>query len=323
KNHPLEILAFEKTKPYSSKYRNILKTIVREHKIDVIHLHTSDSVTGYVVTDLFHQLKTPTLFARKGIRRKMGLLSKFKYNYKNIDRILCISEYVKKHFGEDLYNRNRHKLVTVYNGVKIKETKPEAAFQLRQKLNLDPGTFLIGDIANHTQAKDLHTLIKMVDKLVNVYQEKNVHVVQIGKFSKLTPELKLQVEKLGLEPYFTFMGFVKNASTFLAQFDVFVMTSEREGGPSSIVEAFYNKTPVISTKVGVVEEVIEDGINGFSVDVGDADGLAKKIIMFKNNPGLSEEFKEKSYTLFLNKFTAQQLGENTLKVYQDLILNKK
>lgn len=317
KNYPVEVLSIESAKPYSSAYRRFFKKIVEENDIDVIHLHTSDSVTGYVVTDMLHSLKTPTLFAKKGIRNKMGLLSKLKYNYKGIDKILCISNYVRKHFKEQLFERNHHKLVTVYNGVEIPEDQ-EAGFDLREKLGIGPETFLVGNIANHTNAKDLPTLIKTADYLVNILKVKDVHFVQIGKDSKLTSELKQSMRSAQLESYFTFMGFVRNASALLPQLDLFVMTSEREGGPSSIVEAFAHKTPVASTKVGVVEEVIIDGENGFVVEVGDYQGLAGKLQKFRNSPGLGKQFGERSYEIFQKKFTAGQLGKNTYEVYQSL-----
>tara|TARA_R100001369_G_scaffold20091_1_gene36554 strand:+ start:28405 stop:29535 length:1131 start_codon:yes stop_codon:yes gene_type:complete len=316
---PIETLSSKPLSPYSAEYRSFFANVVKKHAIDIIHLHTSDSVTGYVVTDLIKNLKTPTLFARKGIRNKTSFLSKQKYNYKNIHGILCISEYVKKHFGAILSEKNKKKLVTVYNGVKVEDIPKNAAFKLRDKLNLSAETFLIGNIANHTNAKDLPTLVKVVDHLVNELKVTDFHLIQIGDFSKNTDNLKELVREKNLDSYITFMGFVENASSFLSQFNVFLMTSEREGGPSSIVEALYHKTPVISTKVGVVDEVIEDGVNGFTADVRDYVQLAKKIARFKSMPELSKQFSDLSYEIFLKKFTADQLGKNTLAVYQKLV----
>ncbi|MDT0650159.1 glycosyltransferase family 4 protein [Autumnicola edwardsiae] len=323
KKYDIAVLSTDTLKPHSLEYLKFLNSIIKEHKIDIIHLHSSDSVTGYVLTDLFYSLKTPTLFARKGIRRKTGLFSRLKYNYKNIDKILCISKYVERHFSEILKKENQKKLVTVYNGVKIENIPQETEFQIREKLKLEEGTFLIGNIANHTNAKDLPVLIDTLDILVHKFNIRNVHIVQIGQFSKLTPVLKEKIKKLDLQAHITLMGFVKNASAYHSQFDVFIMTSEREGGPSSVIEAFYKKTPVISTKVGVVDEVIKDGHNGFTAEVKDPEKLAEKLYKFINNPELAEKFRERSYNIFLEKFTAEQLGKNTLKVYQDLLANTR
>lgn len=321
KENSIEIFAMNAVSAFSSEYHRSLKNTVKEQAIDIIHLHTSDAVTGFVITDLLYSLKTPTLFAKKGIRSKMSFLSKQKYNYKGIDKILCISHYVKRHFQKELYSRNQDKLEIVYNGVKLQE-KRSAAFRLREKLDIANNHLLIGNIANHTAAKDLPTMLKMVDHLANTLEVRDFHIVQIGKPSKLTRQLESDVKQLGLEKYITFMGFVKDASSFLPQFDMFVMSSEREGGPSSIVEAFANRTPVLSTKVGVVEEVIKDGENGFVVEVGDYREMANKVKEFRDHPELSEQFAEKSYKIFLQKFSVEQLGRNTFNIYESLVQQK-
>jgi len=274
----VEILSIPYSKPHTAAYRKFLVSIIKQQKIDLIHLHTSDAVTGYVVTDLLHSLQTPTLFAKKGVRRKTGFLSRWKYNYRNIDAILCISEYVKEHFGKILSDENRKKMVTVYNGVKVDMQPVNADLSLRDEYNIPAGHFILGNIANHTNAKDLPVLIEVMNELVNKKNFTKIKLIQIGKFSRLTPVLQEKIKEYGLEPYVVLAGFLSGASAYLKQFDAFIMTSEREGGPSSIVESFYHKTPVISTRVGVVGEVIEDGVNGFFTEIKKPVALANKVL---------------------------------------------
>jgi len=315
----IEIISSEPFGVYSNQYRKFLSSIVHTHDIDILHLHTSDAITGYVVTDIFKSLKTAALIARRGVRNKVGLLSKLKYNYKNIDGILCNSKYVKAHFSPVLSEKNKEKLVIVYSGLRIEDIPKSADYQVREKLNLSPETFLIGNIANHTNAKDLPTLVKVVDHLVNKLNFKDFHLVLFGVFSRNTEVLKEMIKEKNLESYITFMGFVSSASSFLPQFDVFLMTSEREGGPTTVIESLYHRIPVISTRVGVVDEVIEDGVNGFTAEVRDVEGLAERIIKFKNSPELAKQFTDLSYAIFEKKFIGGQLGKNTLAVYENLI----
>jgi hypothetical protein len=54
---------------------------------------------------------------------------------------------------------------------------------------------LIGNVANHTDAKDLITFINVVDYLVNSLNKKRCRLFQIGEFTKLTAELKSIKEK--------------------------------------------------------------------------------------------------------------------------------
>ena len=320
-NTQTEIFAIDKVKPHKLEYLRFLARIVKENQVDLIHLHTSDALTGYVLCDILYSLHTPTIFSRKQVRNKASFLSKLKYNYKNVNKIICVSEFVRDHFKKVIKDKNKEKLVVVRDGVDLNENEVPAPYKLKEKLNIPDSIVLIGNIANHTRAKDLKTLIRAVHYLVNDLKLTDFHLVQMGEFSKRTDDYKNLVNELKIDPYITFMGFTENASRFLPQFDVFTMSSEREGGPSSVIESFYHKTPVVSTKVGIIEETIVDGRNGFSAEVGDYKKLAEGLKKLAGAPYLREEFAEKNYKMFLENFTAERLGENTYEVYKEVLKN--
>jgi len=66
---------------------------------------------------------------------------------------------------------------------------------------------------------------------------------------------------------------------------IFVMNSKSEGGPRIALEAMALGLPVISTKVGVMPDVIQDGVNG-SFTTGDSRDLAGKITMLLSDEPL-------------------------------------
>ena len=72
-----------------------------------------------------------------------------------------------------------------------------------------------------------------------------------------------------------------------------------------------------------MEEAIVDGVNGFSTDTGKPEALAQKITLFRKDPTLAGKFSEQSYTTFINNFTVEVLGKQTLKVYRDVINDSK
>ncbi|WP_282080176.1 glycosyltransferase family 4 protein [Aquimarina algiphila] len=318
-NLSVTVITIPFEKPYRKPYRKQLKNVVEDHNFDLIHLHTSDAVTGYTVTDLFYKLKTRTIFSKKGISRKVSALSKYKYNYKNIHKIVCVSEVVYDHFKEVLYKKNHHKLCVVHDGVKVVDVDNEFIADIKEELGVSKDIKIIGNIANHTKAKDLRTLIRTFDILINEKKVKNIHLVQMGEYSKLTPELKSLVSELNLEKFISFIGFRKKASSFLPQFDMYLMTSEREGGPTTVLEALYKKVPVVSTKVGVVGEAIADGENGFVTTIGDYESLANKLNILLEDKWLQNSFSELSYQKFIDNYTAKKLGENTFKIYQEVV----
>ncbi|UZO80488.1 glycosyltransferase family 4 protein [Aquimarina sp. ERC-38] len=307
-------------KPYKKTYREALTNIVKHYRIDLIHLHTSDSVTGYVITDLFSNLKVKAVFSKKGISRKVSLLSKYKYNYKNIHKIICVSTIVKDHFKTVLVKKVHHKLCVVYDGVQQQEpNKVTTIKDLKKDLHLLQDIKIIGNIANHTDAKDLFTLLKTISYLTHELKITNIHLIQIGEFSRRTEELKRLIIKLNIEKYVSFLDFEKEAINYMSQFTVFVMTSQREGGPTTVLEAFSQKIPVVSTRVGVVAEAIENGNNGFIDNVGDYKGIANHIKSLIQDPFLRKEFADQSFNLFQEKFTREKLGLETLNIYKEVL----
>lgn len=76
------------------------------------------------------------------------------------------------------------------------------------------------------------------------------------------------------------IGYVRRANVpkLFSSMDIYLMTSRVEGGPCTVLEAMACETPVVATRVGLVSEILQDGVNGFSADPGDVATLADGIL---------------------------------------------
>lgn len=318
----LNNLTFITTKNNSVKglanYR-FLKELVVDLMPDAIHLHTSNSLTFYVFSDLIYKLKTKTVFSKKAISASSSLFSSLKYNYSGIDSIFCVSKSVEANFQEVLWQKNKYKTNVIHDCVSLDIIDAKKGMNLREKYSMNKSQFIIGNIANHTDAKDLDTFIKVVDYFVHSLGRKDVVFVQIGGFSKLTTSFLAAVKEKQLEDYIVFMNKIQNASGLNSQFDIFLMTSQREGGPTSVLEAMLIGTPVVSTKVGVVPDAIQSGINGFISPVKDFKDLAVKIDLLLSDEVLRDEFIRNGKRTILREFTSPFISEQMFSKYKKLI----
>lgn len=123
-----------------------------------------------------------------------------------------------------------------------------------------------------------------------------------------------------MEDYITLTNFKNNAVKYLEQFDIYIMSSQREGLPLTIYEAFAKKIPVISTKAVGIPEVIEHQKNGYLVEIGDYESLAKGLKEYFDNSDKLKEYTEISYNLFHSKFTSKQNAIETLKLYKEVLI---
>jgi glycosyltransferase involved in cell wall biosynthesis len=109
-------------------------------------------------------------------------------------------------------------------------------------------------------------------------QVEGVSLVLVGEGGELAG-MQALADELGLGGRARFVGAQPRATVFelLAAADAALLSSSWENFPHMVVEALAVGTPVISTDVGGVGEVVRDGVNGLLVPIGDVDALAAAI----------------------------------------------
>lgn len=66
--------------------------------------------------------------------------------------------------------------------------------------------------------------------------------------------------------------------------DIYLMTSREEGGPMAVMESMSAHVPVVATRVGMAPDLINDGISGALVDVGDTDAIVRRAVEIAGDP---------------------------------------
>jgi glycosyltransferase involved in cell wall biosynthesis len=104
--------------------------------------------------------------------------------------------------------------------------------------------------------------------------------------------------------------------------DVFVHPSLRDGMPNAVLEAMACGKTVIATPVGGMRDVIEDGVNGFFVNVNDAEGLAETMAEVLGQPDKREAVGRSARETVLGQFTLEKELQANLEVYRSLGVTK-
>ena len=294
-----------------------LITTCRNQQIDLIHIHDTTALTLCVMGDYFYNLPPFILSKKTSFPIKSRKRTIHKYNYPKIKKVLCVSEETKSVTSNKVEDPG--KLTTIYHGTRLTGKSRETPFSLTEKLRLGQGRKIVGNIANHIRAKNLETMIKVADYIVNDQGRKEFYFVQMGSFTKRTESLQKKVEQMNLQDNFYFFGFVPEASNFIPQFDVSLVTSQSEGVPGFIYESFYHKVPVVSTAVGGIPEVIRNDHNGLLAEKYDWRRLAQQVIKLSEDPAKREKFTEASYNLLIRKFTTAKMAEATLAEYKKVL----
>lgn len=151
-----------------------------------------------------------------------------------------------------------------------------------------------------------------------------VHVSFAGAWvdrSRLLADRIVAEEKLGDEVQF--LGVVTGEAKWhlLARSDVFVLPSyyPYEGQPISIVEAMASGLPIITTRVGCIEDMVRDGINGYLIEPRNPSMLATKLEALYCQPSLRLEMGFQSRKTFESRFTADEMVGRLEAVFKDVL----
>ena len=113
----------------------------------------------------------------------------------------------------------------------------------------------------------------------------------------------------------TFLGWQSDVRPLYEMSDIFVLPSYREGMPRTAIEAASMSLPIVTTDTVGCREVVDDGVNGFLVPVGDHVLLAAKILTLLNDDKLYEKMAQKSREKAVAEFDIQTIVAQHLSLY--------
>jgi glycosyltransferase involved in cell wall biosynthesis len=109
---------------------------------------------------------------------------------------------------------------------------------------------------------------------------------------------------------------------FFAAFDAFVLPSANEGTPVTAIESLASGCPVVATRVGGVPDVVEDGVDGILVNVGDLDALAGALSRLAADPELRRQMGEAGRQRVLPRYAVERLIDDVDGLYRRLLERK-
>jgi glycosyltransferase involved in cell wall biosynthesis len=101
--------------------------------------------------------------------------------------------------------------------------------------------------------------------------------------------------------------------------DIFVYPSYSEGLPMAVIEAMASGLPIVSTNVGGLPDLVQDGVNGLMVEPGCPDELADALLKIISNPKLRQSMQEKSAQIASDNYDLEQHVHQLLEIYHALI----
>lgn len=280
-----------------------LKKVKKEYKPDIIQLHSSKAgVLGRAVGLGMSKKVVYTVHGFDSIRlvhRVFLPLERILQSY--CGGIVGVSEYDSNNLKSEKIKRN---VTTIYNGISEKAIKKEKSFPFSTR-----GKKVVLTIARIAPPKNLELFLNTARQFD---QKKYLFVWIGGSPDKTIDDIK---KEYNVPDNVILMGDVPDASRYINLCDLFVLFSNFEGLPMTIIEAMSQKKAVVASDVGGIHELV-DSSNGALIDNTEEQAVSeiKKIL---DDSKLRKSMEESSYSKYKKDFTLEKMYNS----YKDLYLS--
>jgi glycosyltransferase involved in cell wall biosynthesis len=292
-----------------------LVRILKQGRFDIVHVNGTYQYKGAIaarlcgIPVLWHITDSAMPSPVRGLFRLVAGFCAAGFAY-GAD---CVyKEYLE---GSSLSKRQSHKVYVpvdtgVFDPAAVNASGPEEGNAGLKVIN----------VSNINPNKRLEDLIEVAER-VGISYPGEVRFIVIGPVYESQREyfktLLSLVESRGLDNI-SFLGRVDDVPAALKDADIFMFTSRSESGPIVVFEAMAMGKPVVTTDVGAVSEVIEDGVSGFIVPVGDQRSLEEKLLKLLGDGSLRGQMGAKARDVVVRKVSSRVGAGMLFKAYGEM-----
>jgi glycosyltransferase involved in cell wall biosynthesis len=288
-----------------------LRRALSDLQPDIVSLHSSKAhLLGGLAA---RALGLPVLITVHGWPFADGVPPISRYFYAFYERLatrLATAVITVSHEDRDLARRYgitaRGGISVVHNGM------PDDARRRDHRLASEPVRLLM--VGRHTPQKDYPTLLRALAKL----RDKAWTIDLIGAGPD-EGRNQAMARELGLAERIQFLGYRADVPDRMVLTDIYVLISNWEGLPRSIIEAMRAELPTVASDVGGIRELVTDNRTGYLAPRGDADAVARHLADLIDDRHKRQAFGAQARRSFEQSFTFDAMFDNTMAVYRRVL----
>ncbi|MDO3722421.1 glycosyltransferase family 4 protein [Marinobacter sp. chi1] len=307
---------------FNLNYINVLRRFVSQERVGLIHGHLLGSnVYGALLALICRKPMIATFHGAVDVAAKERFLrTKFFCIGRGASKIICVS----KRLQQELTDRStlpESKLKLIYNGVDPDLFSGSSDKNLKAELGLDQDSILTVSVGNIRPAKGYEYLVDAAIEMATV--EPKMHFVVVGHQRKgLFEKLQKRAESSAKGvPNIHWLGFREDIRDILRQADAFVLPSVSEGFSISTVEAMMAGTPIVATRSGGPEEIVDDHQTGMLVPVRDPAAISAALMELRNQK-VRETITRCAAEVAREKFGLSRMLREYESLYRELLGNQ-
>lgn len=284
-----------------------LTAIFREEKPDVVHTHLDVikyAVPAAKLAGVRRCVHTVHSVAHKEAEGRLQKLSNRFFYHAGWSVPVALSREVQQTILE-LYGLPEGAVPVVMNGIDLSLCVPKKDYAMA-----DPWRFV--HVGRLDTPKNQERLLRAFRKVLDTHPRARLTLVGDGD---LRTRLEALTAELDLGDAVIFAGMQENVRPFLAEADIFVLTSDYEGIPMTILEAIGTGLPIVATAVGGVPDVVENEKTGLLV-APEERAVAHACLRLAEDASL-RQMLGKAALSGSNRFSSQAMARAYVAIYQN------
>ncbi len=306
--HPVQVKNYDlfKYPDYTLPLSVKMAEVSRAHRLDLLHVHYAvpHATAAVLAQDMLPPGERPGVITTLHgtdttlLGRDPGYGPAIRHALDRSDAVTAVSDYLR---GETL------RLLGVTRPIEVIHNffEPKPATRSREEIRTELGLrdeAIVLHLSNLRSVKRIPLLLEATSRI----KPRDAFKLVILAGSNFAP-FEADVKRLGLEDRVIVRANVIDIESYLQAADVGFFTSESESFCLSILEAMNFACPSVSTHVGGIPELVEDGVSGVLVPGADPDDLARAVEGLLRDPGRRATIGEAARTRARERFSAASI----------------
>ena len=284
-----------------------LAGVFRESGVDVVHTHMFwPSLYGVLAARI---ARVPVIVTtehgeNKWKKRRHRLMERYGIS-RFAQRRFCVSESILKN-RRDIDGVPADLLALTANGTPV----PDEPARLRTSAGP-----LIGTVGRVVPQKNYRAFVDTIFEVRSRGYEVSGCIVGDGP---LLDDIHEHIARRGLSDVVETPGMVQDVGSWYRRFDIYLISSDQEGQPVSLLEAMSYGLPIVSTDVGAIAKTMRHGVDGLIAEAGNVSGLADAVCRYLDDRSLAESCAASARERVIRDYSIDAIARHYEDAYKEL-----
>ena len=301
-----------------------LARFIRKHEIEIVHAHLARDYT--LAAYAARRAGGVPFILTRHVPFPMSRLHKFTLS--NAARVIAVSKGVARGLCA------RHifpveKIRVIPNGISVAgldhALKGFDRAEFRRRLSADAPLF-VGTVGELSPVKGQEDFVRAAAAIIRRENFKNAQFLIVGDDSSRGRETRARLESLiaehELQDHVRLLGHVSDLTPLINSLDLYVSASRAEAFGLATLEALMCGVAVVATETDGAREMIDDGVTGKLVPIGDAGSLARAMLHLLRNGDERARISERAREESRARFGLERMVDATEKVYREALTSR-